>query len=517
LSKSTGTQPIKFKGKGKGLLTKKGVEAVMETVRILKKRRLKTNIKETGQSEEVADTVDSEETEDNELWIILIEYLLEIKQARKASKQDFILKQRPKGLGEGSSAEPEVPKGPSGSSRSSSSESGDEIEDKSSDEERSEADDTKKVDAEKVKADKAEEEKAGKEQHIDVLKDPAEIEVQSMVEVRVRQENPVDQRPLLVDTTKSKKPEAQVDSILKRLTRLEKKVEAMSKIDQHKQLTRILELMKSAQVDDVAELVLSKLAGRVPFEQRDEQPEHPRIIYPHVLAINYFHHFLDILENYNPMDDEPMWAIDRVVAPTRGSAITIPKTTNEFFIKDNHLTLVKRNQFDGRIKTDLHKHIHEFLGICIMFKYRDTKNEAVRLTMFPLSLTGKAKTWLNKLNEGTIETWGELPTNFISRFFPAALFYRLLGEIQAFSQHENETLTDAWLHMKEMLRNCHGHNLSTCNIIKIFFHGLSEITQEALNAAAGDWSKWFKQDVMVRPQTLDPEWHKEPNADDAPE
>ncbi|GJW67518.1 reverse transcriptase domain-containing protein [Tanacetum coccineum] len=56
---------------------------------------------------------------------------------------------------------------------------------------------------------------------------------------------------------------------------------------------------------------------------------------------------------------------------------------------------------------------------------------------------------------------------------------------RAFSQHENESLTDAWLRMKEMLRNCHGHNLSKGNIIKIFYHGLSEITQEVLNAAAG--------------------------------
>ncbi|GJX72232.1 hypothetical protein Tco_0309403 [Tanacetum coccineum] len=36
-------------------------------------------------------------------------------------------------------------------------------------------------------------------------------------------------------------------------------------------------------------------------------------------------------------------------------------------------------------------------------------------------------------------------------------------------------------------------------------------------APTQDWSKWFKQDVVVRPETLDPEWHKEPNADDAPE
>ncbi|GJW26072.1 reverse transcriptase domain-containing protein [Tanacetum coccineum] len=160
------------------------------------------------------------------------------------------------------------------------------------------------------------------------------------------------------------------------------------------------------------------------------------------------------------MDDEPMWVADRVVAPTPGSAITIPVTANEFTIKGNRLTLIKGNQFDDRIKTDPHKHIHEFLRICNIFKYRDTENEVVRLMMFLISLTREAKTWLDELNKGTIETWDELRTAYISRFCPPALFDRLLREIQAFSQHENESLTDAWLCIKEMLRNCHGHNLS---------------------------------------------------------
>ncbi|GJU31497.1 reverse transcriptase domain-containing protein [Tanacetum coccineum] len=133
------------------------------------------------------------------------------------------------------------------------------------------------------------------------------------------------------------------------------------------------------------------------------------------------------------MDDEPMWVADRVVAPTPGFAITIPETANEFAIKGIHLTLGKENQFDGRIKTNPHKHIHEFLRICDMFKYKDIENEVVHLMMFPLSLTGEAKTWLDELNEGTIKTWDELRTAFISRFFPPYLFDRILGEIRAFS------------------------------------------------------------------------------------
>ncbi|GKF32428.1 hypothetical protein Tco_0102226 [Tanacetum coccineum] len=75
---------------------------------------------------------------------------------------------------------------------------------------------------------------------------------------------------------------------------------------------------------------------RVPYDQRNNLPQNPRIVYPPILNINYFCNFLDILQNY---DDEPMWAADHVVALTPGSAITIPETANEFAIKGNHLTL----------------------------------------------------------------------------------------------------------------------------------------------------------------------------------
>ncbi|GJU25641.1 hypothetical protein Tco_1164262 [Tanacetum coccineum] len=110
-----------------------------------------------------------------------------------------------------------------------------------------------------------------------------------------------------------------------------------------------------------------------------------------ILDINYFRHFLDILQNYDPMDDEPMWVADRVVAPTPGSAITIPEITNEFAIKET-----------PRMK------------------------------------------------------------------------------------------------LSEMLRNCHGHNLSKGNIIKIFYHGLNEITQEVLNAAASGNSNFDIDKIMAR-------------------
>ncbi|GKA22461.1 hypothetical protein Tco_0708423 [Tanacetum coccineum] len=117
------------------------------------------------------------------------------------------------------------------------------------------------------------------------------------------------------------------------------------------------------------------------------------------------------------MDDEPIWAANHVVAPTPGSAITITEIANEFAIKGNHLTLVKGNQFDGRTKTDPHKHIHEFLGICDMFKYRDTKNEAIRLMMFPYPLLGNQKRgWMNSTKELSKHKMNSEPLSFADSF-----------------------------------------------------------------------------------------------------
>nr|GEW96014.1 reverse transcriptase domain-containing protein [Tanacetum cinerariifolium] len=65
---------------------------------------------------------------------------------------------------------------------------------------------------------------------------------------------------------------------------------------------------------------------RVPYDQRNNPPQNPRIVYPLILDINHFHHFLVTLENIYPMDD---------AALTLGSAITIPETANEFAIKGN--------------------------------------------------------------------------------------------------------------------------------------------------------------------------------------
>ncbi|GJY44057.1 reverse transcriptase domain-containing protein [Tanacetum coccineum] len=139
--------------------------------------------------------------------------------------------------------------------------------------------------------------------------------------------------------------------------------------------------------------------------------------------------------------------------------------------------MILENKFDGYLRADPHDHIREFLAICNMFRYGETQSEVVKLLIFPFSLCDEAKTWFNELNEESITSWEQMRKAFINKFFPPLLFNRLLLEIKNFSQSVCESLTDAWLRLKRMLRKCHGHGLTKGAIIQIFYHGLDEPTQ----------------------------------------
>ncbi|GJZ21759.1 reverse transcriptase domain-containing protein [Tanacetum coccineum] len=180
-----------------------------------------------------------------------------------------------------------------------------------------------------------------------------------------------------------------------------------------------------------------------------------------------------------------MWESVKTVAPTPNSTIFQIDVDDNFVINSTHLKMILENKFDGYLRADPHDHIREFLTICNMFKYGETQSEAVKLLIFPFSLCDEAKTWFNELNEESITSWEQMRKAFINRFFPPSLFNRLLLEIRNFSQLVCESLTDAWLRLKNMLQKCHGHDLTKRAIIQIFYHGLDEPTQGILDVTAG--------------------------------
>ncbi|GJV69972.1 hypothetical protein Tco_1485481 [Tanacetum coccineum] len=91
-------------------------------------------------------------------------------------------------------------------------------------------------------------------------------------------------------------------------------------------------------------------------------------------------------------DDQPMWSITRTVAPTPSFAIILLPISNNFHIKGTHMQMIRDNQFDGRIWSDPHRYIADFLKISNLFQYGEDQKEVVILKTFPFSLSGEAKT-----------------------------------------------------------------------------------------------------------------------------
>ncbi|GKA71432.1 putative reverse transcriptase domain-containing protein [Tanacetum coccineum] len=189
----------------------------------------------------------------------------------------------------------------------------------------------------------------------------------------------------------------------------------------------------------------------------------------------------------------------KTVAPTPNPVIVRPDVNGNFVIINTYLKMIRENKFDGQLRADLHDHIREFLSICDMFKYGETQSEAGKLLIFPVSLCDKAKIWFNELNDESITSWEQIRNAFTNRFFPPSLFNRLLLEIRNFSQNVCESLTDAWLRLKNMLRKCHGNGLTKRAIIQIFYHGLDKPTQGILDEIArGTSSKILEDRVLFK-------------------
>ncbi|XP_027362847.1 uncharacterized protein LOC113870454 [Abrus precatorius] len=75
---------------------------------------------------------------------------------------------------------------------------------------------------------------------------------------------------------------------------------------------------------------------------------------------------------------------------------------------------IQQEQFVGHPSEDPHLHIQNFLTICGMIRMNGVSDEAIRLSLFPFSLRDKAKSWLLSQPEGSITTWDDLESKFLT-------------------------------------------------------------------------------------------------------
>nr|GEV92179.1 hypothetical protein [Tanacetum cinerariifolium] len=119
------------------------------------------------------------------------------------------------------------------------------------------------------------------------------------------------------------------------------------------------------------------------------------------------------------------------------------------------------------------------------FRHPEVPNTTIKLLLFPFSLEGEARIWLDKEPPRSILTWENLVLKFINQFFPPSKTTCLRNKITNFLQKPNETFNEAWERFKDLLRQCPHHVFSKLQQLDTFYNALNPNDQDALDSAAG--------------------------------
>nr|GEU43323.1 reverse transcriptase domain-containing protein [Tanacetum cinerariifolium]GEV87004.1 reverse transcriptase domain-containing protein [Tanacetum cinerariifolium] len=187
------------------------------------------------------------------------------------------------------------------------------------------------------------------------------------------------------------------------------------------------------------------------------------------------------------MADQPTMA-KLLGAPTEGyaEAIVVPSILAEQFeLKHSLINMMTMDQFFGLEKDNPHDHICWFNKITSTIKYKDVPNSVIKLILFPFSLVGASRRWLEKEPSRSIHTREDLVSKFINEFFPPqeqqiSVMKSLIfnnGLMNRFMRHGIDTKI-SFVHALIMV-------LLNCTKLDTFYNVLNPADQDSLNAAAG--------------------------------
>ncbi|GJR69747.1 reverse transcriptase domain-containing protein [Tanacetum coccineum] len=194
----------------------------------------------------------------------------------------------------------------------------------------------------------------------------------------------------------------------------------------------------------------ARIAKGVFLVPRPPPPEGPPVVIE-PLRIEYPFQEDPIVE---PMADTRTMA-QLLQAPTEGyeDAILIPEiVANNFELKHGLINLVQNKQFFGHDKEDPHAHIRYFNKITSTMRVPNVPITTIKLMLFPFSIEGAARIWLEKEPPRSIQTWDDLVSKFINQFFPPSKTTNLRNEITRFQQRFDESFYEAWDRFNDLLR-----------------------------------------------------------------
>ncbi|GJT66691.1 hypothetical protein Tco_1018171 [Tanacetum coccineum] len=155
---------------------------------------------------------------------------------------------------------------------------------------------------------------------------------------------------------------------------------------------------------------------------------------------------------------------------------------DNFELKGQFLKELRTNTFSGSDHEDANEHIEKVLEIVDLFHIPNITVDQVMLRAFPMSLTGVASRWLINKPTGSITTWEDLKTKFLSKYCPPARTAKKIEKINNFQQEQDENLYQAWERFKELLMKCPQHYLTKMQEVVLFYNGLDVLTRQILDS-----------------------------------
>ncbi|GJU64902.1 reverse transcriptase domain-containing protein [Tanacetum coccineum] len=171
----------------------------------------------------------------------------------------------------------------------------------------------------------------------------------------------------------------------------------------------------------------------------------------------------------------------------RGEPIApIPIQATDFGLRHHMIQQVQNTcQFHRLPGDDANRHIDKFLEITQHMKQNGVSDDALRLSLFPYSLTHHAIAWYDRLPRNSIHSFDDMMRKFLSKYFPPSMVTKLRNGITKFEQKPHESLFEAWERYKLSIDRCPNHNMLLVTQIDTFYNGLTLSHRDTINAAAG--------------------------------
>ncbi|XP_010462887.1 PREDICTED: uncharacterized protein LOC104743516 [Camelina sativa] len=172
------------------------------------------------------------------------------------------------------------------------------------------------------------------------------------------------------------------------------------------------------------------------------------------------------------------------------SAIQPPAPARQDYeIKHSLINLVQNRVFHGLPSESPLDHIEAFERLTSTTRSKGVPYDYLMLTLFQFSLADKALRWLNLLYPGLLTTWAQCRAGFLNHFYTKSRSTKLRSKITTFSQGGMETFCEAWERFKKYLRDCPHHGYTQENLMNVFYGGIEQKYQMALDTASkGDFS-----------------------------